>query len=133
MRRASVLLGGAWTLARCAARAHVVPPSKPPQWVELTAYAREHGIPGTTLRRRLKALHERYGNVLHTMSPPGTTVRKWWFDPSVLQGPAPTPTAAAMADELAAQAALIQRLEAELERMRAEFIRMRRRLRKQGL
>jgi hypothetical protein len=43
------------------------------------------GIPPRTLRRRLYALHLRYGNVLRAHNRPGTVVRKWWFNPVALK------------------------------------------------
>lgn len=59
---------------------------RPDGWLELAKHARETGIPERTLRRRLTALHERKGGgVLRAYNPPGTSVRKYWFNPAALQ------------------------------------------------
>jgi transposase-like protein len=58
----------------------------PAEWLELARYARDHGIPERTLRRRLTALHQRQGGgVLRSYNEAGTRVGKWFFSPLALQ------------------------------------------------
>jgi hypothetical protein len=117
----------AWTLRRPEAKAHGVPPSKPQQWVELAAYAREQGIPANTLLRRLKALHERQGNVLRAYNRPGAAVRKWWFNPVALKAGLerdPEETEAVLAEQLAR----IEALEAKVDALRRAYQSLKRRV-----
>lgn len=44
------------------------------------------GVTPRVMRRRLRALHERYeGKLLQSFEGPGRKVRKWWIPPEVLQ------------------------------------------------
>lgn len=90
----------------------------PAEWLELARYARDHGIPERTLRRRLTALHQREGGgVLRSYNEPGTRVGKWFFSPAALQAALerdPDDAEAAMGE----QRLLIEDLQRKVEALR---------------
>ncbi len=59
---------------------------KQPRLLSVRQAAEAIGVTPRVMRRRLRALHERYeGNLLQSFQRPGQRVRKWWISPEVLQ------------------------------------------------